>query len=119
MLVQKIDAAASLNIRGELSFSCGFGAIRFAFNRFGLFNPYAGIYQRKKTLKGWRLSKMAFYRVSNPRTSEQQSWRAIFSAGWVAYAALTSDQKKLYTLQARRYRMSGPNLFMREWLRSH
>lgn len=62
---------------------------------------------------------MNFYGPSNPQTPTQQAWRSVFTDGWVQYALLTPDEKALLSSEARRYRMSGPNLFMRRWLQAN
>ncbi len=109
----------SADARGRFGFSGGLGAIRLGDTRLGFYSPFAGIYSRKKLRKGWGLSKMLFYRPTNPQTTGQQAWRAVFAAGWVAYAALTPTEKMLYSKHAREYRLSGPQLFMRDYLSSH
>lgn len=82
-------------------------------------NPWAGIYQRKKTKKGKKISRMKFYITPNPRTPAQQAWRAVFGAGKIAWDSLTEPQKTLYNKRGQRIKMSGYNLFQREYLNSH
>ena len=118
MILDAKDKTHFLQIRGEFGYSNGFGAIKFAFNRFGLRTDLAGIYQKKKTLKGWRLSKAQFYRTSNPRTVPQQANRSKFAAGLPLYRALSDLEKKRLTALGRRYKMTGFNLFMRYYMRS-
>lgn len=117
-IVKNLDALLSFNTSKKLGFSGGFGAIAPGYNRFGFYDIRAGIYQRKKTLKGYRTSRMAFYRPTNPQTVAQQAWRATFAAGMVAYAALTPTEKGLLFKAARSQRISASNLFLRKWLQS-
>lgn len=119
VIVTNLDALCSLSTHGTFGFSGGFGLLRFSYNRFGFFDSRSGIYQRKKTLKGWRTSRARFYRPTNPQTSLQQAWRAIFSAGWTAWGGLTPNERALYSKEAIQYGLSGPNLFMRRWLHQH
>lgn len=78
--------------------------------------PFAGIYQRKKTHEGFRISKMKLYKPTNPQTPEQQAHRFIFKDGVLLWQNLTVEQKKSYNVRAKQYRFSGFNLFMREYL---
>lgn len=117
MIISDIEKLASLEIRGQLGFTSGCGLARCGYSRCGASKDYGGVYQRKKTLKGWRTSRMRYYRPTNPQTEAQQNWRANVGLGWEAYALLTDEQKVLLSKQARLLRMSGPNLFMRRWLK--
>lgn len=61
---------------------------------------------------------MAFYAPTNPRTPTQQAWRAKLSTGWGQWNALTESEKAAYYVEARTYRLSAPQLFMRRYLQS-
>jgi len=102
--------------RGRFGFSGGYGFASFGRCRYGSKSEYAGVFQRKVTLKGIKVSRMRFRWGANPQTVAQQSWRAVFTAGWEAYALLTPPEKVVLSKEGRKYRMSGPNLFMRRWL---
>lgn len=106
----------SVHTTGLVGVSGGFGRLCFGFNRFGFYNELLGIYQRKKTLKGVGISRMAFYRGSNPRTTAQQAWRAVFATGVSTWQALTDEQKHAYHVRVRGKHLEGFNLFMREYL---
>jgi len=108
----------SLDVRGEIGYSGGFGLIAFGWNRFGFYNVMCGIYAKFRTLKGPKLVRKVFYRPTNPQTVPQQAWRSIFADGKVAWDSLTLDQKKLYNKKAQSRRMTGYNLFMSQWLQS-
>ena len=109
----------SLGVRGRFGYSNGYGAIKFGDNAFGLLTEYAGIYSRKKLRKGWGLSRMTHYRPTNPRTTAQQAWRALFADAMASYALLTSDQKALLSKEGRKVGLIGYNLFVRRYLQSH
>jgi hypothetical protein len=82
-------------------------------------NKWAGIYQRKVTKKGKKISKMPFYIPPNPQTKKQQAWRAIFKGGKIAWDSLTLEQKNSYNKRAIKLKFSGYNLHQREYLHSH
>lgn len=119
MIVEGIEKLYSLSVRGSFGYSNGFGRIRYGKSLYGLFLDACGIYSRKKTLTGFKTSRMSFYAPSNPQTTGQQAWRAVFAAGKVAYDALTTPQKVLLSKEARDYRMTGYNLFMRRYLQAN
>lgn len=118
-IIDPVKTVFSPDFRGSFGYSSGFGSIRFGKSLYGFLSDVCGIFQRKKTSLGWRTSRMAFYAPANPQTVVQQAWRSVFADGWVAYASLTSEQKQLLSKQAQKYRLSGPQLFMKRWLQSH
>lgn len=79
-------------------------------------NPFVGIYQKKHTFEGPRISHMKLYKPTNPQTAEQQAHRNIFKDGVLLWQGLTELEKKAYNDRAKQYRFSGFNLFMREYL---
>jgi hypothetical protein len=113
------DGLLSLTPRGKIGYGRGYGFSTYGYMKYGASFNRSGIYQRKKTLAGWRDSQMRIYAPSNPQTITQQAWRGVFAEGWTAYALLTSEEKLLLSRKARLLRMSGPNLFMREWLKAN
>jgi len=98
---------------------CGYGASVFGKAEYGSDNIRWGIYQRRKNNGRTSYCRMKFYFPKNPRSGPQQSWRAVFIAGMNAWAVLTDEQKEVYNQRARKYRMHGVNLFMKEWLKSN
>lgn len=119
VIVVNTDKVISLGARGKLGYTAACGLARCGYSRCGSSKDYGGIYQRKKTLAGWRTSRMRYYRPTNPQTETQQSWRAVLTAGWTEYNSLTLDQKLLLSKEARLLRMTGANLFMRRWLQAN
>jgi len=117
VIISPLSGLLSFLPRGKLGYTAGCGMARAGYSRCGASKEYGGIYQRKKTLKGWHTSRMRYYNPTNPQTEPQQSWRAQFTAGWEAYALLTDEEKMLLSRQARLLQISGPNLFMRRWLK--
>jgi len=82
-------------------------------------NKWAGIYQRKLTKQGKKISLMPHYYPTNPRTPKQQAWRQIFVDGKEAWDNLTQTQKHSYNRRAIPLIFSGYNLFQREYLAMH
>jgi hypothetical protein len=118
-IVEGFDKLMSLDVRGKFGYSSGFGNINYGYSKFGFLSSVSGIYQRKKTLKGYKTSLMKFYGPTNPRTITQQSWRTVFSNAMSAYQGLTSQEKVLLSKEARKYRMTGHNLFIRRYLQAN
>jgi len=82
-------------------------------------NDKVGIYQRKNTHEGKRISHMKLYVPTNPRTPNQQSHRFIFKNGVQYWQGLTENGKKAYNKRAKPHNFSGFNLFMREYLNQY
>lgn len=108
----------SLDARGKFAYSGGLGAIRLGYTRLGFYSPFHGVYQRKHTFVGPRISRMRYYRPTNPQTPTQQAWRAKMAEGWSGYNALTTPEKVQLSKEARKYRLSGPQLYMSRYLQS-
>lgn len=85
----------------------------------GYENEPAGIYQRKYQFGKPITSREKFYMQNKPRTANQNAAAATFAAGMAAWALLTDDQKEVYNNKAKKYRIEGVNLFMREYMLSH
>jgi hypothetical protein len=49
----------------------------------------------------------------------QTARRYNFAGAWPVYNALTQPEKDLLSEEARQYGMTGANLFMSQWLKSH
>lgn len=118
-LVSGTDKVISLHVVNRYGFEWQYGAAHFGHSLFGLYNPWSGIYSVKHTRKGPRVSRMVHYWPTNPQTPSQMARRAIFATGKGVWDTLTSDMKLAYNKRAKRYRMSGFNLFMREYLHTH
>ena len=55
----------------------------------------------------------------NPRTEEQQAQRQKMSDAVEAWQNLTTEQKEVYNARSYGKKMSGYNLFLKEYLKSH
>ena len=114
-----IGKAISVEARGKFGYSGAFGRIAFGYNRFGFYSWWCGIYQKKYIWGKPYFSKMKFYRPTNPQTLTQQAWRENIKTGVLAWRDLPSLDKIDFNNRAVPLKMSGYNLFLREWLYSH
>lgn len=78
-----------------------------------------GIYQMRMTKTGKRPIKMKFYTPTNPQTVPQEANRAKFAAAMAAWMALTLSEKQAYNIRAKRRRMFGWGLFVREYYQAN
>lgn len=118
-LVGGVDKLLSLSSKKRFGYSQDCGTAFCGFILCGWNPDWAGIYQRKKTLKGWQISKMSFYWPTNPQTVPQQANRAKFASAVSAYQALDPTQKTDYDRRAYKLRIPAYSLFIREYFRSH
>ena len=107
----------SFDARGKFGYSGAFGRIAFGYNRFGFYHFLAGIYSKKYYYGKPYISKMKFYRPTNPRTTAQQNWRAICAYFVTIWQAFDISIKNNFKKRAPDKRMSGYNLFLSEALR--
>lgn len=109
----------SLDARGKFGYSGGFGRIAFGYNRFGFYNWFCGIYQKKYFFGRPFISRMKFYRPTNPRTELQQNWRAVCALAVSGWQGLDENTKQMWNKRAKGYHMSGYNLFTKEYLNAN
>lgn len=121
-----------------LSFSpskrCGkhreYGRGMFAFSLFGEEDEFiessggkkiytTGIFRRDNVTGEVKYYREPYYTPKNPRTVSQQNNRQKMTDGVAAWQALTDDQKSQYNKNAIGKRLSGYNLFLKEYLLSH
>lgn len=117
-IIEGTNKILSLHAQKRLGFSQDFGSAFFGFVQFGESNKYAGIWQRKKTKAGWKISREAFYWPTNPSSTAQQSRRSLFAASIAAWQSLTDEQKRVYNRKAEKRRISGYNLFIKFYMNS-
>lgn len=109
----------SLDARGKFGYSGGLGRLSLGYNRLGFYNWYCGIYQKKYYYGKPFISRSKFYRPINPRTEIQQSWRTVLKNAVLAWQALDNENKAIYNKRAKGHIMSGYNVFVSEYLKSH
>ena len=118
MLVKDKIYPVGLSVQGQFGFTAGVGMLRCGRSRCGADKDLGGTYTRVRTLKGWDIARRRYYRPANPQTVKQQAWRAKLAAGWPVYNSLTTEQKHALMVEARKYRLSGPTLFMSRYLQA-
>ncbi len=119
MRAEIVDGAEIIDIRGKIGRGGGFGRIALGYNFFGFYSKYSGIYQKKYYFGKPYISKMKFFRPTNPQTVPQQAWRAVFADGKNAWDILDAPTKEIYRKKGQRKKMSGYNYFQSEYLKSH
>lgn len=118
ILTQK-ERCIGIMLRGKYGISQDFGSGFFGFCLFGYDNPYSGIYA-KYNFAGKKYDlKKNFWFASNPQTEAQQAWRDIFKNGKTAYDGLSADEKLYFKKWGAKYKMTGYNKFMSEYLKAH
>ena len=79
----------------------------------------SGIYRTDNVTGETKNYREPYYITKNPRTDFQQTNRAKMAAAVLAYQGLTPEERVLYYKRAIGKRLSGYNLFLREYLKSH
>lgn len=118
MLCSNLQKGMSVDARGKFGKSGGFGNLRFSYNMFGFHTSFAGIYSRKKLRNGWGLSLEKFYNSTNPQTTKQQNWRAIFKFLRGTWYALSDPARERWRKIGAKKNMTGFNALMSENLKS-
>lgn len=79
----------------------------------------SGIYRTDNVSGYTRYYREPYYITKNPRTDLQQTNRQKYADAVLAWQNLTSEQKGVYNLRAKYKKLSGYNLFLKEYLLSH
>lgn len=79
----------------------------------------SGIYQTYNVDGKTRYYREKYYIPKNPAHFPQYSSRSNMAAAVALYKALTPEQKAVYYEAAKGKKLSGYNLFLREYLKSH
>lgn len=116
MLIDKLGERLNIDMRGKVGRGGGFGRVCFGYNNFGLYSFFFGIYTKKLTKNGKRISKMKFYRSKNPRTLFQQNWRAVYAYAVLLWQQEKEEIKAIFNENAKRKKISGYNLYVKEFL---
>lgn len=114
-----LEEVPAFQIRKKIGYPSGYGGCIYGISMYGYHGYVSGIY-RIRTIDGKQIQqKMKFYRPSNPQTAPQQSWRAVFANAIAGWQVLTPEQKAVYNESAKNKKMSGYNLYIREYLNSN
>jgi hypothetical protein len=109
----------SIDARGRFGYSGAFGRLALGYNRFGWYNLYAGVYQKRYFYGKPYISRSRITWGGNPQTEKQQLWRGVFADGKIAYNALTEGGEKFYRLWGATTGLTAYNKFMSEYLKDH
>ncbi len=96
----------------------GYAVVNFGITRFGTDNPKNSVFTSAQVRGDPRVDKMVFYWPTNPRTDLQQANRGNFRDSMTSWNTLTTEQKQVYNVRARSRRMSGMNLYIKEYMQS-
>ena len=94
------------------------GAATFGVDKFADFILLSGIYRTDNVTGEVKYYREPYYITRNPRSDEQQTNRQKYADGVAAWKALTSEEKNQYNIRAKGKRMSGYNLFLKEYMLS-
>ncbi len=96
-----------------------FGNSVFGVNQYADIIPLSGIYRTDNVTGETKNYREPYYITRNPRTEPQQTNRAKMAAAVLAWQGLTTPEKMVYYKRAIGKRLSGYNLFLKEYLESH
>jgi hypothetical protein len=130
MVEETFDKLLSLDARGKFGVGCEIGVIMpggFYYgdepplipSLYGAPIPTSGVFQHRHKGASVGLFLLRHFIPKNPRTEEQQANRQKYADGIVAWQALTTIQKEVYNKRSQGKKMTGFNLFLREYLKSH
>jgi len=100
-------------------FRTGYGVASFGVDKFADFILLSGIYRTDNVTGKTRFYREPFYITKNPRTEHQQIHRGIFADAVAGWQALTPAEKAIYNIKSIGKHMSGYNVFLKQYLRSH
>ena len=106
-------------VRQKLGRTCEYGRRVYGGFFYGEVMDEYGEYQMRKGKKKQNMIKREFNMPYNPRTVLQQANRQKYADSVVEWQALTNVQKAVYNIRAVGRKMSGYNLFQKEYLLSH
>jgi len=86
---------------------------------FGDMDNIWGFYQRRHKKGKVICARLKFYTPKNPNSAGQQTQRNKFKDGMIAWDNLTQNQKNVYNERAKKIKIHGVNLFLREYLNSN
>jgi len=96
-----------------------YGKADFGKSFFGARLCLSGIYKKHGTSLTKQFHRIDYYITKNPRSIPQQANRQKYADGVLAWQNLTEPEKIAYNKSAIGKRMSGYNLFLKQYLLSH
>ena len=141
VLVQGIDAIFSLQAKKRFGNPCPLGHYQPGFFRlgqseeffakgqlgempvgkikFGDIIVFSGIFQVRRDFGKQKTVRLRYQVPKNPQTETQQANRKKMQDGVPAWRALTNEERAVYNIRSRGKKLSGYNLFLSEYFRSH
>lgn len=116
--ILELKLPTRIAVRGKLGKMAIYGGINYGWIDYGSQDDEVGIYQMRRVKEGLRPVKMIFYHPTYRTNAALLANRTKFADAVAAWQALTAEQKKAYNGRVRRLRMSGYNLFLKEYLLS-
>ena len=116
---QRIYGKLRYGIEEPILGEAQYGIRIYSDTKYGNAKGFFGIYRVLSVLGKQVVQKREFYIPSNPQSGPQQSNRQKITDGVAAWQALTDEQKDVYNERAKYKKLSGYNLFLREYLLSH
>lgn len=118
-VIKGIKQGVGVKIRKKMTASSGYGGRNYGGFHYGAGAKTQGIYRVRHRWGKTVQEKLPLYWPTNPQTGPQQANRQKYADSVVAWQALTPEQQAVYNKNAIGKRMSGYNLFQREYLLSH
>lgn len=116
--ILELKLPTRIAVRGKLGDMAMYAHARYGWIDYGEQDDEVGIYQMRKVKEGIRPVKMTFYHPTYKTNAALLANRTKFADAVAAWQSLTAEQKKEYNGRVRRLRMSGYNLFLKEYLLS-
>lgn len=119
VIVERVDEAKSIDIRGRLGKPNGFGELYFGWSDFGDWFEGAGFYQARRNTKGQIIVKLRHYWPTNNQHVEQQAWRQVFKDGVNSWNELSESEKIEWNKKKYPRKMLGFHRYMRYYLKAN
>jgi len=125
-----IEKLLSMEVSGKFGLNCEFGCGMYALSVYGDEPVYiprhnkdpmlmSGIFQRRHRGSKRITALLKYYQPPNMRTAPQLVRRGAFADAVAGWQGLTTNQKQVYNERASGKKMSGYNLYLKEYLLSH
>lgn len=108
-----------LGLRGKYGPPTGIGDMWLGYSEIGNDDKLAGIWQKRRTLKGIKPCRMRYYIPPNPRTEIQQANRAKMASAVLAWNALTFEEQIVWNRKKKPEKRSGYIKFISYYLKTN
>lgn len=118
-VINKGGHGMGLAVRGKVGAPSAYGTAGYGIFKYGAGAKFMGIYKIVVINGKQTQIREDYYVPTNPQTESQQANRQKLTNGVTAWQALTSSAKSVYNERAKYKKLSGYNLFLKEYLLSH